>query len=132
MEKINRECVQSSLERGSYRTKRGRIICKFITFFDPQLGKRISNLEITLVEPKGRAWIGVNDLSKYDFDSDGDYQTSTIKRAIRHADSYQGGGGYGTFGGYDIALFEVKDEYFDLNKMSQLGRWQALTLLMKI
>ena len=33
-------------------------------------------------------------------------QTSTIKRAIRHAHSYRGGG-YGTFGGYDIILFEL-------------------------
>ena len=99
--------MRATRERGFYRTLRGIIKCKFITFQDPQVGKTLSNLEITLVSPKGRAWIGVNDLTKPDFEAEGDVQTATIKRAIRHADSYQGGGGYGTFGGYDIALFEV-------------------------
>ena len=35
-------------------------------------------------------------------------QKSLIKRAIRHAHSYQGGASYGTYGGYDISLLELE------------------------
>ena len=34
-------------------------------------------------------------------------QNSTIKRIIRHGQSYRGPGSYGAYGGYDISLLEL-------------------------
>ena len=62
------------------------------------------DLEIQPVKPQGKVWVGVNDIRRSK-----DYHTAIIKRVIRSAKAYQGGGSYGTFGGYDITLIELTE-----------------------
>ena len=82
-----------------------QIQCHYRMFKDIYRKEKLKNLEITLVHPKGRVWIGVEDIRDRSQVAMG--QTTTIKKAIRHAHSYRGGGTYGHYGGYDIALLEL-------------------------
>ena len=94
-----------------------KIKCKHIE----TSGGKLKNLEITTM-PKGAVWAGITNLNsgkyyqsfkKYKFIKNVVYlgeagQKSNIKRALRHAHSYQGGASYGTYGGYDISLLELE------------------------
>jgi len=107
VESRNKACVRDSTNGGVYEVEPGREIkCRYIMFRDLESNVTLKNLEITLVKPKGRVWVGVDDLRNRNFR----HQTSTIKRVFRHAHSYRGGGTYGDYGGYDIALLELDDE----------------------
>ena len=75
-----------------------KIKCKYVN------GK---NLEITLVEPKGIAYVGVNDINhkeRLNIEN-----TIEIKKMYRHQFAYQGNFNdpYGSYGGYDIALLKL-------------------------
>ena len=55
---------------------------------------------------KGKVWLGVENMKKIDKVN---VSSSLIKRVIFHEHSYRGGGTYGAFGGYDIAIIELDD-----------------------
>ena len=63
------------------------------------------DLEIRVVKPKGRVWVGIVDIQKVS--SNDNFESSSIKRAIRHAHSYRGGASYGNYGGFDISILEL-------------------------
>ena len=100
-------------------------------------GKRIENLEIFPLEPRGAVFLGVEDMN--DADSIRRGQFSEIRSAIRHGHSYLGGGSYGDFGGYDITLItlvtplsgrraclphlQFKDDGHDLGKLAGYGMY---------
>ena len=77
--------------------------CK--TLVTTEGGKRIKNLEIFPLEPRGAVFLGVEDMNKKESIARG--QFSEIRSAIRHGHSYRGGGSYGDFGGYDITLITL-------------------------
>ena len=83
-----------------------KIKCKYVDFEDKYQNQKLKNLEITLIEPKGRVWVGLDNVGE----NQDNIPTTTIKRANRHGHSYRGGGTYGEFGGYDIALLELDDQ----------------------
>ena len=89
-------------EMGEYYTKgvtmssHIKIQCKWLQNKD---------LEIRTL-PAGKAWIGVTDVNE-DFEKNIEKMVE-IKRHIRHAESYHGGGTYGKYGGHDITLIELK------------------------
>jgi hypothetical protein len=64
------------------------------------------DLEIAPLKPRGKVWVGVNNLNSAAGKKE-DYLTAIIKRVIRSANSYKGGGTYAPFGGYDITLIEL-------------------------
>jgi hypothetical protein len=64
------------------------------------------SLEISPVKPQAIVWVGANNLNKKGIDKE-EYFTVPVRRVIRHAQTYLGGGNYGTFGGYDITLLEL-------------------------
>ena len=106
-ERIN-ECVEETKKHGVYKIHgiyARTIQCHYRVFKDIYRKEELKNLEITLVNPKGRVWIGVEDLRDRTQIAMG--QTTTIKKAFRHAHSYRGGGTYGEYGGHDIALLEL-------------------------
>ena len=41
------------------------------------------------------------------YDKSADVEVIDIEYLVYHKDSYQGGGGYGEFGGYDITLLKL-------------------------
>ena len=79
------------------------IKCRYIEFKLSGHNETLKNLEIVMVNPKGRIWVGRENVRKKQLND----ETSTIKRVIRHAHSYRGGGNYGSYGGHDIALLEL-------------------------
>jgi hypothetical protein len=100
VEKNREECVETTA-RGEYytKTKLGdnfKLRCKRL---------KSGDLEIR-TEPKGKAWVGVDDVKK-NIASNKEHM-SEIKRHIRHTRSYRAGGTYGLFGGYDITLLELE------------------------
>ena len=62
------------------------------------------SLEIVPVRPRAVVWIGANNLNQAATE---DFFTAAVKRVVRHAQTYLGGGTYGKFGGYDITLLEL-------------------------
>ena len=66
---------------------------------------RAPDLEM-ITNPPGRAWIGVDKIKELQQKNLANMHE--IKRHIRHGESYQGGGSYGYYGGYDITLLEVE------------------------
>ena len=100
-------------------------------------GKRIENLEIFPLEPRGAVFLGVEDMNNPDSIRRG--QFSEIRSAIRHGHSYRGGGSYGDFGGYDITLItlvtplsgrraclphsQFKDDGHDLGRLAGYGMY---------
>ena len=77
--------------------------CK--TLVTTEQGKRIENLEIFPLEPRGAVFLGVEHMNNAESIKRG--QFSEIRSAIRHGHSYRGGGFYGEFGGYDITLITL-------------------------
>ena len=113
VEDINDECVKETQKGHTYISKheaRGghvnwklEIKCRYIEFEFPGKKGTLKNLEIVMVNPKARIWVGRDNVRKKKLND----ETSTVKRVIRHAHSYKGGGVYGSYGGYDIALLEL-------------------------
>ena len=81
-----------------------KIKCKYI-----KLNDSFSNLEIELIKPKPKVWIGMDNMLK-SIESTPGAKTAYVKRVIRHGHSYKGGGSYGHYGGYDIALMELVEQ----------------------
>jgi hypothetical protein len=75
----------------------------------------MESLEISLVAPKGKAWIGTSDLYKVKQNSSSVFAT-TIAKVVRPKRVYFGSGGYGKYGGYDITLV-----LFDKDVPAQFG-----------
>jgi len=103
VESRNDDCVRASTNGGTYTVHGRQIKCRYITFRDVNSNDVLKNLEITLVKPKGRVWVGVEDLRN----RNSRHQSSTINKVHRHAHSYRGGGTYGDYGGYDICLMKL-------------------------
>lgn len=113
MEKRIDKCVRLSRNGGTFLELKGmkmvEIKCRYIQYEDKNTKQLMKSLEITIVEPKGRVWVGKEDVTQQS--KSGDY-TSTIKKAYRHPHSYRGGGSYnarGNYGGYDISLLELDE-----------------------
>merc|ERR1719244_667801 len=105
-EKKRQECVDAT-ESGGSITKdiiglEFHIKCKWLP---GGKGPKSRDIEIT-TEPKGLVWLGVDNIQDPEMRGKGDI--SEIKRYIRHAKSYRGGGTYGTYGGYDITLAQME------------------------
>jgi len=66
--------------------------------------KRSDAFEI-ISTPPGKAWLGVNNINQKRVNPR--REEVHIKRHIRHAKTYRGGGTYGHFGGHDITLLEL-------------------------
>ena len=98
-----RECVRMTEAGRQYSNypyfKHLKIKCKFL---------KSGDFEIR-TEPKGKAWMGVNDVNRNS--AENARHSSEIKRHIRHAHSYKGGGRYGTYGGHDITLLELESPF---------------------
>jgi len=62
--------------------------------------------KINLLHPKGAAYVGVNNISQ--FNPYGQGEMIQIDYVAYHAKSYKGGGNYGSYGGYDIALLHLE------------------------
>jgi len=58
-----------------------------------------------IATPPGKAWLGVNNINQQRVNPR--REEVHIKRHIRHANTYRGGGTYGFFGGHDITLLEL-------------------------
>jgi len=100
-EKKREECVKAT-ENGQLFTKgkfkrRLKLQCKWLAEKD---------LEIRTV-PKGKAWLGVDNIN-IDSNKNSEHLVE-IKRYIRPAQAYRGGGHYGKYGGYDITLVELEE-----------------------
>ena len=107
--------MRETERKGFYSGGRRKYKCKYVTIRDSRTREDLKHLEIKFdPSSEGRVWLGVlRFASENKFNANGEkygQQTSTIKRAIRHAHSYPGGG-YGTFGGYDIILFEMNTPF---------------------
>jgi len=94
--RVRQECVEAT-ERGEWYHggMSGGLKCKWL---------RKKDLEI-VTQKKGKVWIGIDDVNK-DPINNAELMV-TIKRHIRHKQSYNGGGYYGSYGGYDITLLEL-------------------------
>ena len=67
VERRNDECVEVTKRGGTYPLKgrtRGEIKCKYISFDDMRQNPLEKNLEIELISPKGRVWVGMEDIRK--------------------------------------------------------------------
>jgi len=106
-------CVLNILRRELLRkcvkmTKRGK------SFVDPyRPSYRVTceryvdgSTKINLLHPKGAAYVGVNNIAQ--FNPYGQGEMIQIDYVVRHAKSYRGGGSYGSYGGYDIALIHLE------------------------
>ena len=100
-DKENNMCVEKTNAGKTYSTNGFTLQCRIITTKIKKKNIILQNLEIVPISPKGKVWMGVDDISKAEGES------SEIKRVIRHAYSYKGGGDYGSFGGYDITIVEL-------------------------
>ena len=89
------ECVRRTEQNQYYSISWFKVWCKML----PSDGIEIRT------EPKGNAWIGIDNFSA-DPEKNAK-QKSKVKRHIRHAHSYRGGGRYGRHGGYDITLIGI-------------------------
>lgn len=107
VERSNDECVRETRRGSTYlsRPSNFELKCRYIQLPDGH-GKNQRHLEITPVNMKGRVWVGATDIN--DLQNSADYETSEIKKVIRHANSYRGGGQYGEYGGHDISLVELE------------------------
>jgi len=107
-EEKNERCIQETNEGRTYEIGSLNLgftlQCRLIPTGDKH--KKIQNLEIVPIKPKGKVWMGVDDMNNQE--SLGRGESGLIKRAIRHAFSYKGGGNYGKFGGYDISILELE------------------------
>ena len=105
----NQECVEHSASGHQFHLQFFTIQCKILPTFDRRKKQIMKNLEITPLDPVGRVWIGVDDMN--DLFQVYNAKSSKIKRAILPEHAYQGGGNYGKYGGYDIALIEVDQPF---------------------
>ena len=100
------ECVETTARGEQY------IITKF--FGELQLQVQCKwlqegDLEVKTIPP-GKAWIGIDDVTSNK--KRNAKHMREVKRHIRHAESYQGGGKYGHYGGYDITLVELESPMY--------------------
>ena len=63
------------------------------------------NIKIYPIDPKAEAYVGVDNVNEMANVSTG--EKVPIEYVVRHKHSYQGGGNYGIFGGYDITLIRL-------------------------
>jgi len=100
VERNRQECIKTTETAGHYQKltlPKAELRCRRLNSGD---------LEI-VTEPKGKAWLGVDDINQIKTDDDS-WHMSLIKRHIRHQNTYRGGGTYGHYGGYDITLVELE------------------------
>eukprot|EP00091_Calanus_sinicus_P002228 TRINITY_DN1226_c0_g1_i9.p1 TRINITY_DN1226_c0_g1~~TRINITY_DN1226_c0_g1_i9.p1 ORF type:complete len:512 (-),score=117.34 TRINITY_DN1226_c0_g1_i9:229-1764(-) len=114
-EKHNKKCIQKTQNGERYTAGVFSLECRILWTTDSNTDQEIRNLEIVPVHPKGKVWVGVNDMNNIQSFLSG--ESSTIKRVVRHARTYKGGNNYGSFGGYDTTIIELdlaltKLEYF--------------------
>ena len=69
MEEKNDECVRLSRNGGTFLQMKGmngvvQIQCRYIQYKDTITKELLKNLEITLIEPKGRVWVGMEDVTQ--------------------------------------------------------------------
>jgi len=92
------------LKKCAALTKRGRTFTYLrntvkCTFF------KNGNIKIDIIQPEGVAYLGVADINKFEERVFG--ESVKIDFVVRHAQSYQGGG-YHSYGGYDISLIHLE------------------------
>ena len=104
----NSMCVESTAAGKEFHRNGFELKCKRIETDEDQErgGGKLQNIEITPVSPKGKVWLGVDDMNNIK-KHNGEY-VRNIKKVIRHGHSYQGGSGYGTYGGYDITMIVLE------------------------
>jgi len=100
-DRVRQECVEATKRGEFYGGGMSRMKCKWL-HCESRYG--CTDLEI-ITEKKGKVWIGIDDVNK-DPINNAELMV-TIKRHIRHKESYNGGGYYGSYGGYDITLLEL-------------------------
>ena len=68
MEKRIAKCVRMSRNGGSFSELKGmkkvEIKCRYIQYEDKNTKQLMKSLEITIVEPKGRVWVGKEDVTQ--------------------------------------------------------------------
>jgi len=94
-------CVNSTKQKNAYQTESTKRVVKCVLL--PS-----NDIKIETVKPQGMAYLGMNDVNKQGGIKEG--QKSKIAYFIRHAHSYQGGGTYGTYGGYDITVVRLETQ----------------------
>jgi len=93
-----RKCAQVTRNGGAFTYKRNKVKC---TYFAR------GNIKIDIVSPEGVAYLGVADINKFEERVAG--EKTKIDFIVRHAQSYQAGGSYGKYGGYDISLVHLAE-----------------------
>jgi len=106
-------CIEETKLKGEYK--------KTTHFMNPMtmepVSKTTSNkcysmpgnhVKIYPVSPAGKAFLGATD--QHDKEAIKQLKQITIDYFIRHAQSYRGGGNYGTYGGYDITLLHLAED----------------------
>jgi len=106
-------CIEETKLKGEYK--------KTINFLNPQTMEPLSrttinkcysmpgnHVKIYPVSPAGKAFLGATD--QHDKEAIKQLKQIRIDYFIRHAQSYRGGGNYGTYGGYDITLLHLAED----------------------
>merc|ERR1719369_45277 len=106
----NKQCVEKTAAGHNFLTEEYYTIqCRILPTFDGRKKKMMKNLEIIPLDPVGKVWMGVNNMN--DLFEVNNRTSSKIKRVIMPEHAYQGGGRYGHYGGYDIALIEADQPF---------------------
>ena len=69
MEEQIDKCVRSSRNGGTFLQMKGmkgvvEIQCRYIQYEDMNTKELLKNLEITIIKPKGKVWVGVEDVTQ--------------------------------------------------------------------
>jgi len=93
-------CVKMTDAGKEYSGQKGAMLqCKWLPSGDFEIR----------TNPKSKAYLGVDDIN---INKDqNDQQMTEVRRHIRHAQTYKGGGTYGLYGGHDITLLELERSF---------------------
>jgi len=108
------ECVRRTRAGKTYEINGNKLKCRIIETKDLKTKKIMRDLEMIKLDPVGKAWAAVKDMNDINAVMTKG-KTSNIKRAIMPDYAYRGGSGYGSYGGYDIALLELETPFYGSN-----------------
>jgi len=94
-------CVEQTGKKGIYVKGEGYNEC---TLKCEPAGD--GHIKIFPINPHGQAYLGLES----SYEESGELEVIDIEYLVYHKESYQGGGGYGEFGGYDITLLKLANE----------------------
>ena len=139
-DRLNKECLRKTKQGKSFdvrNTKTG-VVRHFKCRQQktkPNEGAELENLSHLVfyeIEPKPVAWIGVDDVNDEEsWKKSGNMRT--IAEIVRHAQTYKGGGAYGSYGGHDISLVKLDKPVTDMEKACLPGpRFKDAGVLAKL